>query len=58
MILLLNAFLFPNLFEPKVEEVSYGTFIQMIDDENIGEVEITSNQITFTDGRRKVLQDR
>lgn len=53
VILLLNAFLFPNLFEPKVEEVSYGTFIQMIDDENIGEVEITSNQITFTDKAEK-----
>lgn len=53
VILLLNAFLFPNLFEPKVEEVTYGTFIQMIDDKDVGKVEITSNQITFTDKDEK-----
>ncbi|MDD3278090.1 MAG: ATP-dependent zinc metalloprotease FtsH [Lachnospiraceae bacterium] len=53
VILLLNAFLFPKLFQPTVEEVSYGTFIQMIDKKDIGQVEITNNQITFTDKENK-----
>ena len=32
-----------------VVEVDYGTFMDMIEEENIGQVEVTDTQITFTD---------
>ncbi len=47
--LLLNTFVFPNLFHRKVEQTDYSTFLQMIEDKNIGEVSVEDTQITFTD---------
>lgn len=47
-LLLLNMFVTPRLTEGKVEEVDYGTFMQMTEDREIGKVEIESNQIVFT----------
>lgn len=42
-LLLLNMFVTPRLTEGKVEEVDYGTFMQMTEDREIGKVEIESN---------------
>ena len=47
--LLLNTFVFPNLFRRQVEQTDYSTFLQMIEDKNIGEVRVEDTQITFTD---------
>ena len=49
MILLLNLLVFPSVLERQVKEVDYGTFMTMIDNGNIGQVEIQTNQIVFTD---------
>ena len=49
VILLLNLLLFPRLLEPKVTEVDYGKFLQMVDNNEISEVQIQSNEIIFSD---------
>ncbi len=51
IIILFNIFLVPLLQSSSVEvtEVDYGTFMEMIEDENIGEVEISDTEIIFTD---------
>ena len=51
--LLLQAFVFPNLFKGRVKEVGYETFISMTENNEIGSVTIESNQITFTDKSEK-----
>ena len=53
--MLLQAFVFPNLFNHRVEEVSYDTFISMTENKEIGSVQIESSQITFTDKSEKKL---
>ena len=47
--LLLNLLLCPRLLEPKVTEVDYGKFLQMVDNNEISEVQIQSNEIIFSD---------
>ena len=49
VILLLNLLLFPRLLEPKVTEVDYGKFLQMVDNNEISDVQIQSNEIIFSD---------
>ncbi len=49
VILLLNLLLFPRLLEPKVTEVDYGKFLQMVDNNEVSEVQIQSNEIIFSD---------
>ena len=49
VILLLNLLLFPRLLEPKVTEVDYGKFLQMVDSNEISGVQIQSNEIIFSD---------
>lgn len=49
VILLLNLLLFPRLLEPKVTEVDYGKFLQMVDNNEISEAQIQSNEIIFSD---------
>ncbi|MGN1225381.1 MAG: ATP-dependent zinc metalloprotease FtsH [Ruminococcus sp.] len=46
--MLLNLFVFPRIMQHSVEEVGYDTFIQMMEDKEIGSVEVESTQITFT----------
>lgn len=46
--MLLNLFVFPKIMQHSVEEVGYDTFIQMMEDKEIGSVEVESTQITFT----------
>ena len=50
VILMLSNFLaMPTILERQVQEVDYGTFMTMTEEKNIGLVEITDNQIVFTD---------
>ena len=49
VLLLLNLVLVPWMSERQVKEVDYGTFMSMTEDQNIGRVDIESNQIVFTD---------
>lgn len=49
VIVLLNALILPELKEQKVEEVDYGTFLTMIEDKKVKEVEIQENAILFTE---------
>ena len=49
VILLLNLLLFPRLLEPKVTEVDYGKFLQMVDNKEVSEVQIQSSEIIFSD---------
>ena len=49
VLLLLNTFVFPNLFRRQVEQTDYSTFLQMIEEKNIGEVSVEDTQITFSD---------
>ena len=46
--IILNMFVFPKIMQHSVEEVGYDTFIQMMEDKEIGSVEVESTQITFT----------
>ena len=54
-ILLFNSLAMPWIVGQQVKEVDYGTFMTMIDEKNIGLVEISEaeNQITFTDKEEK-----
>ena len=49
VILLFNLLVTPLLMERQVEEVDYGTFMTMIDEKNIGKVQIEDSEIVFTD---------
>ena len=49
VLLLLNLIVAPMLAQSKITEVDYGTFMYMIDQKNIGQVQVEDNQIIFTD---------
>lgn len=49
ILFLFNMFVTPMIMESRVKEVDYGTFMNMTEDKNIGEVEISDSQILFTD---------
>ena len=55
VIILFNSFIVPWIVGQQIKEVDYGTFMSMIEEKNIGRVEIneTENQITFTDKEEK-----
>ncbi len=53
LILIFNLTVAPLIMQVKVKEVDYGTFMQMIKDNNIGSVEIEDSQIVFTDKDEK-----
>ena len=44
-----NFFVSPLLLSRQVTEVDYGTFMKMIEEKNIGEVEVGNSEIVFTD---------
>lgn len=48
MLILFNAIAVPYLAQRQITEVDYGTFINMTESKKIGQVEITDNQILFT----------
>ena len=49
VMLLLNFLLFPRFLSAQVKEVDYGTFLKMVDDGEVKEVEVQDNQIVFSD---------
>ena len=48
-ILIFNMVVSPLLASARVKEVDYGTFMKMIEDKNIGTVEVDDSEIIFTD---------
>ena len=48
VLMLFNLLAMPRILEAQIVEVDYGTFMQMIDDREIGQVEFQTNQIVFT----------
>ncbi len=55
VVILFNSVIMPWIVGQQIKEVDYGTFMSMIEEKNIGLVEIseTENQITFTDKEEK-----
>ena len=53
VILLFNCIVSPLLLRAQVEEVDYGTFMRMIEEKNIGKVQVDSDEIVFTDKDEK-----
>ena len=53
VILVFNMVISPLLANARVKEVDYGTFMKMIEDKDIGSVEVADSEIVFPD-----LQDR
>lgn len=45
IILLINTVIVPTFFSPKVSEISYGSFLQMVDEGRVSKVEITDTRI-------------
>ena len=55
VLLVINLVVMPWLAERQVQEVDYGTFMSMTEQENIGKVDIQSNQLIFTDKDNKQI---
>ena len=55
VILLFNWIVSPLLLRAQVEEVDYGTFMRMIEEKNIGKVEVRTGEIVFTDKDEKQI---
>lgn len=55
VLMLFNVFVTPMLMERQVKEVDYSTFMSMIEEQNIGYVEVTDTQITFTDKENSAI---
>ena len=55
VLLVINLVVMPWLAERQVQEIDYGTFMSMTEQENIGKVDIQSNQIIFTDKDNKQI---
>lgn len=49
LLVLFNLIVSPILMERQVNEVDYGTFMRMIEEKNVGQVEVGSSEIVFTD---------
>ena len=48
ILFLFNLIVSPMLMRPQIDEVDYGTFMDMIEEKDVGVVEVTSTEITFT----------
>ncbi len=55
ILLIFNLIVAPLLSSSQIVEVDYGTFMSMIENEEIGSVEITDTQIYFTDTEDTVV---
>ena len=55
VIFLFNMLVMPLIAQEKVKEVDYGTFMSMIEQKNIGKVEVQDSQIIFTDKKDKAV---
>lgn len=49
IVLIFNMVVSPLLLSARVQEVDYGTFMKMIEEKNIGSVEVDDSEIVFTD---------
>ena len=47
VLMLLNVFVFPSLMTPRMEEVSYDTFLSMVDSGAVTRVEVTDTAVLF-----------
>ena len=56
ILLLLNFFLFPSIRQPKVQEVGYSTFIQMLEAGEVDTVQRQDDTIMFTDKQENVYE--
>ena len=52
---LFNLIVMPKIAQAQIREVSYGTFMSMTEEGNIGRVDIQDNQIVFTDGEETTI---
>ena len=57
IVLLFNMLVVPLLSQPQVNEVGYGTFMDMIDEKDIGAVEIEDTRIVFTNKDKTVFYE-
>ena len=48
VLLLLNLLVMPRMLQAQIIEVDYGTFMDMTEEKDIGQVEVQDNQILFT----------
>ena len=55
IILVFNMVVSPLIANAKVKEVDYGTFMKMIEDKDIGNVEVSDSEIVFTDKDNKQI---
>ncbi len=49
ILLVLNTFVFPIVFNGNVKDVDYGTFMKMMEEKEIGSVMVDNDEIIFTD---------
>lgn len=55
VLFLFNIIVTPFLINQQVKEVDYGVFMGMIEDKNIGQVEVDSSKIVFTDKENTII---
>ena len=48
-VLIFNLIISPAISQRAIQEVDYGTFLSMIEEKNVGKVQVQKNQILFTD---------
>jgi len=49
VLMFLNYFVFPQFMKHQVKEVDYGTFLTMVDEGKVNEVEVSTEEIVFTE---------
>ncbi|MDY3919451.1 MAG: ATP-dependent zinc metalloprotease FtsH [Candidatus Limivivens sp.] len=49
VLFLINLLVYPSIMERRVQEVDYSTFLAMVENRQVGYVDISDTQITFTD---------
>ena len=49
VLMLFNMLVTPSLFSARVQEVGYGEFLQMAEERNLAEVQVTDTEIIFSD---------
>ena len=54
VMLLLNAFLFPAMLGERVQEVDYGTFLNLLEEGKLTTVQLEDEQIYFIDSEEKM----
>ena len=57
VLFLFNLLVTPLLMQRQITEVDYGTFMSMIEEKNIGTVDVDSSRILFTDKDNTVLYE-